>query len=174
MLFLRLGFKGDDPSRLGGSAPVVGHGGQGGSKSGSGKKKNSKGDNGTGGPPKDPDGAYRVPGFRGVWVLPSGKHFVKVDGKRMSEDGTFDTTSSPLKLFDITEDAAREFDEAAKKVGKQELNFKDDGSRTVYEDFVSSVNGLGGSASTAVPALSVINIKVWNLAQSLLRRMLCS
>ena len=29
---------------------------------------------------KDEDGYFRVPGYRGVWVNPMGKHLVKING----------------------------------------------------------------------------------------------
>jgi hypothetical protein len=47
-----------------------------------------------------------------------------------------------------------------------ELNFKEDGSRNIYEDTGTmsnvsrSLDALGGGAISVVPALSVINIKV--------------
>lgn len=126
---------------------------------------------------KDPDGSIRVPGYRGVWVNQAGKHFVKIKGKRLTKDddddddvddtttkdGTTTTTNNTL-YFDTIDEAARKHDTVLK--GKNpgptaEYNFKADGSRIVYEDVsTSSTTGLGGSASSVVPALSVINIKV--------------
>jgi hypothetical protein len=110
---------------------------------------------------KDPDGSFKVPGYRGVWVDKEGKHFVKIDGKRLTEGDS----SDKLLLFDGMDDAAKKYDEVVaktkKKNAKLELNFKPDGSRIVYEDITpASTSGLGGSASNVVPALSVINIKV--------------
>ena len=70
--------------------------------------------------------------------------------------------------FDSVDEAAKKHDSVLKSKetsGKIEYNFKDDGSRIIYEDVsTSSTTGLGGSASSVVPALSVINIKVriWN------------
>jgi hypothetical protein len=105
----------------------------------------------------DPDGSIRVPGYRGVWVTKTGKHFVKIHGDRLKDESEGDT-----KYFDGIEEAAKKHD--AVLMGKMEsrivqLNFKPDGSRIVYEDVTtSSTTGLGGSASV-IPALSVINIK---------------
>jgi hypothetical protein len=108
---------------------------------------------------KDPDGSFRVPGYRGVWVNKAGKHFVKVESKRLTES---DDDGKEL-LFDNIDDAARKHDEVAKEQmsDKAELNFKEDGTRVLYEDInPASTSGLGGSASSVVPALSIINIKV--------------
>lgn len=113
-----------------------------------------------------------MPGYKGVWVKPNGKHFVKIDGESIM-DGTMDTNDSPRKgsplLFDTAEEAAKKFDETITDKGKAqdtEMNFKSDGSRIVYEDSAGgaavgrNVEMLGGGASSVVPALSVINIKV--------------
>ena len=108
---------------------------------------------------KDPDGSICVPGYRGVWVNQAGRHFVKINGERLKENGKSDTL-----YFDSVEEAAKKHDEmlkASEPSGKVEYNYKVDGSRIVYEDVTtSSTTGLGGSASSVVPALSVINIKV--------------
>lgn len=108
---------------------------------------------------KDPDGSFRIPGYRGVWVNPKGKHFVKVSNTILKDPGSED----PL-FFDNIEEAAKKHDAALKEQGndpKAELNYQEDGTRIVYEDVAtSSTSGLGGSASNVVPALSVINIKV--------------
>ena len=126
-----------------------------------GKKKGTKGTQvGNGGVgEKDSDGSIRVPGYRGVWVNQAGKYFVKINGERLTEDGISD-----VLFFDSVEDAAKKHDvvlKAKKPSGKVEYNFKDDGSRIFYEDVTtSSTTGLGGSAASVVPALSVINIKV--------------
>lgn len=105
---------------------------------------------------KDPDGSFRVPGYRGVWVNPKGKHFVKVKG-------TIVKVGDETLFFDSIEEAAKAHDSAVKKQGcdpKTELNFQEDGTRIVYEEVTtSSTTGLGGSANNVVPALSVINIK---------------
>jgi len=129
---------------------------------------------GVGSSDKDEDGSFRVPGYRGVWVKPSGKYFVKVDGSPLveelkDEDGSSDTKSNAVKLFTTAEDAAHKYDDEVKRVGKSsqstEKNYKPDGSRIVYEDSVAGtaagrgVEMLGGGASSVVPALSVINIK---------------
>ncbi|CAB9526907.1 expressed unknown protein [Seminavis robusta] len=100
---------------------------------------------------KDPDGSFRVLGYRGVWVNPKGKHFVKMKGKKLPH------------YFDSIEDAAKAHDAAVKQPSgdpKAELNFQEDGTRIVYEEVsTAGSTGLGGSASNVVPALSVINIK---------------
>jgi homoserine kinase len=94
-------------------------------------------------------------------VNKNGKHFVKINGVRLTEDKT---ESGKVQLFDNIDDAARMHDNVAKKEnkhGKMELNFKPDGSRIKYDDInPASTSGLGGSAANVVPALSVINIKV--------------
>lgn len=127
-----------------------------------GKKKGQRVGGASQGPPapeeKDPDGSFRVPGYRGVWVNSQGKHFVKVRGSRLTAPGSGDAL-----FFDSIEEAARRHDEVLKtqNVEKREYNYQDDGTRIVYEDVTtSSSTGLGGSASNVVPALSVINIKV--------------
>lgn len=149
-----------DPGGSVGATPTVGQGAS--KKSGVGKKTaNRPGASQPGAAPveeKDPDGSFRVPGYRGVWVNKAGKHFIKIDGKRVDE-------SDKLLLFDTTDEAAKKHDEvvgqAKKSSTKIELNFKPDGSRIVYEDITpASTSGLGGSAANVVPALSVINIKV--------------
>ena len=112
---------------------------------------------------KDADGSFRVPGYRGVWVNPAGKHFIKINKKRWEkEDGS-------LSIFETVEQAARQHDEVLKKGGlpkNAELNYKPDGTRIVYEDSTAAsaagrgLEMLGGGTSSVVPALSVINIKV--------------
>lgn len=108
---------------------------------------------------KDADGSFRIPNWRGVWVNPQGKHFVKVKGKKLTMPGTEDTL-----YFDSFDEAAKVHDSAVKEDGSDpttDLNFQEDGTRIVYEDIATSTTtGLGGSASNVVPALSVINIKV--------------
>ena len=138
----------------------VGKGGrQLGAPNGNSGKKKAKGPQGAAtGEEKDPDGSLRVPCYRGIWVNQAGKHFVKIDGKRFSGD------NSETVYFDSVDEAAKKHDSILKEkkaTGKVEYNFKADGSRIVYEDVTtSSTTGLGGSASSVVPALSVINIKV--------------
>jgi hypothetical protein len=123
-----------------------------------GKKKTSKSSQATP-EEKDPDGSIRVPSYRGVWVSKTGKHFVKIDNERIKGD------DDATKFFDSIDEAALKYDEEMKarrgKGNKVEYNFKADGTRIVYDDVsTSSTTGLGGSASSVVPALSVINIKV--------------
>lgn len=147
-----------DASGSVGAIPTVG---QGGSKSGVGKKKsqrNAGGHNGnTAADEKDPDGSFRVPGYRGVWVTKQGKHFIKFDGKR------YKGTEDNVLLFDKIDGAAKKYDEVVSQNvtdEKEELNFNPDGSRNVYEDSTSTTaSGVGGSAANVVPLLSVINIK---------------
>jgi hypothetical protein len=147
---------------MSGAPPTVGQGG--GPKSGVGKKKGGRPGPSQSGPSsaeeKDPDGSIRVPGYRGVWINPNGKHFIKVDGERVTES----EREESIMLFDVVDDAARKYDEIMrmnkKKNQNVECNFSEDGSRIVYEDILSTNSGLGGSAANVVPALSVINIKV--------------
>ena len=106
---------------------------------------------------KDPDGAIRVPGYRGIWVNQAGKHFVKIDGERLQNE------KGRELLFPAIEDAAKKHDEVLKSKklpGKVEYNFKPDGTRIIYEDAATSSNTvIGGGAASVVPLLSVINIK---------------
>jgi hypothetical protein len=161
---IAVAINGDNPNATG--APSVGV--QGSGKPGRqqhgpagvvGKKKGPKmaQAGGSGSDEKDTDGSFRVPGYRGVWINQAGKHFVKISGERLSKD-------DEVLYFDNIDEAAKKHDavhKAKKNTGKVELNFKDDGSRIIYEDVAtSSTTGLGGSASSVVPALSVINIKV--------------
>jgi len=155
------------PGSLGGTIPTVGHGV--GSARGPKKKevKNLaaaviKSD-------KDADGSIRVPGFKGVWVKPNGKHFIKIDGESvLDENKASDEVKDALMLFDMAEEAAKKFDEIVTGRGNAhdtEMNFKTDGSRIVYEDSATGASAgrgvemLGGGANSVVPALSVINIK---------------
>lgn len=147
-----------------GATPTVGQGSN--AKGGVGKKK-ATGRPGVAQPgaavteEKDLDGSFRIPGYRGVWVNKSGKHFVKIEGKRLTDNRKED---GKLLLFDNIDDAARMHDKIVNKGNqneKVELNFKSSGSRIIYEDITpASTSGLGGSAANVVPALSVINIKV--------------
>jgi hypothetical protein len=111
---------------------------------------------------KDAEGALKVPGYRGVWVNKAGKHFVKVGGKHLHyKEGD----QKDLLLFGTADEAAKKYDaEMRAAVGKNkavEMNFKDDGSRIVYDEEINALaTSLGGSAANVVPALSVINIKV--------------
>jgi hypothetical protein len=150
-----------------GAAPIVG---QGGKKRGVGKKKANHPlaaavksptfSMSTAITDKDPDGSLRVHGYRGVWVNKVGKHFVKIDGKRLTEN----ETSEKILLFEDADEAAQKYDDILQKKckdsSKLELNFQPDGSRIVYETVTSpSQSGLGGSTANVVPALSIINIK---------------
>ena len=92
---------------------------------------------------KDKDGCFRVPGYRGVWVNPMGKHFVKINGvpltcvKQEEGDGNADKGPGSITLFKDADEAARMHDDAMKKIGQSksvEMNFKQDGNRIVYED----------------------------------------
>lgn len=150
---------GPDTSGAVGAMPTVG---QGGPKSGVGKKKsqrNSSGKNGAAAADeKAPDGSLRVPGYRGVWVNKQGKHFIKIENKPYpGKEG------GDIMLFDTIDDAAKKYDEVIKarnKGGEVQLNFKADGTKNIYEDATSTaVSGVGGSAANVVPLLSVINIK---------------
>jgi hypothetical protein len=146
-----------------GAMPTVGQGP--GAKGGVGKKKVSgrsvSQHSSTATEERDEDGSFRVPGYRGVWVNKNGKHFVKVNGKRLKENNI---EAGKLHLFDHIDDAARMYDKVVQNEdndSKVEKNFKVDGSRIIYEDITpTSTSGLGGSAANVVPALSVINIKV--------------
>lgn len=156
-----LGASGENLGGSVGATPTVG---QASKKTGVGKKKSGHPASQPGATiveEKDPDGSFRVPGYRGVWVNKAGKHFVKIDGKRLNDSAE----SHTLLLFDTTEEAAKKHDEVvvqAKNLKSTiELNFKPDGSKIGYEDITpASTSGLGGSAASVVPALSVINIKV--------------
>jgi hypothetical protein len=116
---------------------------------------------------KDPDGSFRVPGYRGVWINKTGNYFVKVNDERLAKQED-DGPGSTL-LFETTEEAARKHDEVmTSRSGDKdtpELNYRPDGSRIVYKDHVPAATtgrGLdlvGGASSDVVPALSVINIK---------------
>jgi len=111
---------------------------------------------------KDADGSFRVPGYRGVWVNPAGKHFVKIAKKALMNE------SDEVLYFDTVDQAARRHDKVLQENETQkdtELNFKADGSRIVYDENAAAsaagrgVEMLGGGSSSVVPALSVINIK---------------
>jgi hypothetical protein len=145
-----------------GATPTVGQGGP--AKAGVGKKKGKASQPAPPGEEKDPDGAFRVPGFRGVWLNTSGKHFIKVDGERFM---SLPEGKGDLVFFGAIDEAAKKYDSILRMQKKKnhnqkmELNFKPDGTRFLYEDITpASTSGLGGSAANVVPALSVINIKV--------------
>lgn len=118
---------------------------------------------------KDADGSFRVPGYRGVWVNPEGKHFVKIGTKRLrlGNADVEENVRGDVWFFDSMDDAAKKHDEIVRERGLEKsdgLNFNEDGSRIVHEDGTapSAASGsvMGGGASSVVPALSVINIKV--------------
>jgi hypothetical protein len=111
---------------------------------------------------KDPDGAFRVPGFRGVWLNTSGKHFIKVDGERLMSlpEGKGDLVFGAIDEVKSTISILR-MQKRKESQSKMELNFKPDGTRFLLRRYYpASTSGLGGSAANVVPALSVINIKV--------------
>lgn len=123
-----------------------------------GKKKQK-----TGGAPKveerDEDGSIRVPTYRGVWVSTKGEYFLKVDGKRWSNEG-----KNEIVHFKSADMAAKKYDSILKAKaaggGKDEYNFDAEGNRIVYEDGAkSAITGVGGNSSNVVAKLSVINIK---------------
>jgi hypothetical protein len=104
-------------------------------------------------------------------VNPAGKHFIKINGKRLrkEEDGEYD--DGGVFFFDTIDLAAKKHDEVAHENGIEQaegLNFNEDGSRIVYEENTPAAAAgrglemLGGGANSVVPALSVINIKVRN------------
>lgn len=110
----------------------------------------------------DKDGSFRVPGYRGVWINPAGKNFIKIKNEIFLEN-------CDKKLFDTSDEAAKFYDQVVKErdLTDAELNYKDDGeTRIVYDDKSSMASAgrglemLGGGTSSVVPALSVINIKV--------------
>jgi hypothetical protein len=161
ILFLSVVAVSGDQNGSVGATPTVGQGGP--AKAGVGKKKGKASQPAPLGEEKDTDGSFRVPGFRGVWLNTSGKHFIKIDGERLtSTDGKAD-----LVFFGAIDEAAKKYDSILRMQKKKnhnqkmELNFKPDGTRFLYEDITpASTSGLGGSAANVVPALSVINIKV--------------
>lgn len=163
------GVQANDQGLTVGATPTVGQGSLG-NKVCIGKKKANRvnsSQNAVSVEEKDPDGSLRVPGYRGVWVNKKGKHFIKIDGKKVTEAG-----SDKLLWFGESDEAAKKYDELIRqqdKDGELELNFNADGSRSVYDDITpASTSGLGGSAVSVVPALSVINIKVSHEAAVLL------
>lgn len=89
---------------------------------------------------KDKNGCIRVPGFTGVWVDKKGKHFIKINGKPMTNipDSVQGSVANSIVLFDSVEEAAKKYDDVMKekhgnKAKQMKLNFKDDGSRIFYE-----------------------------------------
>ena len=117
---------------MGGGIPTVGQC----SKKKSGVKRSSNVSD------KDKDGCYRVPGYRGVWVDPKGKHFIKVNDKAFThniEDG------SGCDFYESSEEAARTYDDIIREKGLEsslEINYKPDGSRIKYDDQATS-SGVG-------------------------------
>jgi len=177
--------KGSSGGSTGGGMPTVGQG-IGSSLAVSGATLRGKGANLR---QKDEDGCFCVPGYRGVWVDKTGKHFVKVNGvalvrSKLSDKDNINeekssndneerssTSKSTVILFSSADQAAKAYDLEIKNKEKGdlksvELNFKYDGTRIVYDDTASNAGNsgrgldmLGGGASSVVPALSVINIK---------------
>mmetsp|Transcript_13247 Transcript_13247/g.15409 ORF Transcript_13247/g.15409 Transcript_13247/m.15409 type:complete len:1475 (+) Transcript_13247:140-4564(+) len=145
---------------LGGGVPTVGQ---------TSKKKKSSASKGIN-EGKDSNGCIRVPGYRGVWVNPKGKHFVKINKKPLLQDrkNVGDSNDEATMLFESIDEAARMHDSVVIEKSEDknvEMNFKADGTRIVYDDASSTAAAgrklemLGGGASSVVPALSVINIK---------------
>jgi hypothetical protein len=92
---------------------------------------------------KDSDGSTRVFSYRGVWMDPKGKYFVKIGGERFTE-------RSATVFFDNVDKAAKKYDavmkEKQKSGGNNEYNFKSDGTRIIYEESPSaSSTGFGGN-----------------------------
>ena len=158
-----------------GSIPTVGQGTTSGGISNSTSNSSNNNNNAA-----DVDGSIRVPGYRGVWVNPTGKHFIKIQNKPLTvedyytyypnkADKSSTTNCNGRWLLKSADEAAKYHDDICKKKGlsgdKVELNYKSDGkTRKVYEDTMTAHPGrglemLGGGASSVVPALSVINIK---------------
>ncbi|KAL3769381.1 hypothetical protein ACHAW5_010500 [Stephanodiscus triporus] len=116
----------------------------------------------------DSKGSTRVSGYKGVWIMASGKYFVKVGGKPLLSDSSEIETTL---LFDTAEAAAKKFDEVIIESGRDQvcdINYRSDGSRIIYEDGAhGEVNSTGKDAEgtgisgavIATPDLSVINIK---------------
>jgi hypothetical protein len=117
----------------------------------------------------DKDGALLVLTFRGVWFNAEGRYFIKIDGKAVTRESEPADESALVQWFLSAEKAACHHDEMTKTNPDNtniELNFKEDGSRNIYEDTDTlsnigpSLDALGGGAMSVVPALSIINIKV--------------
>ena len=108
----------------------------------------------------DKDGAQLVPTYRGVWVNTLGKYFAKLSGSAIKDN------DDRIIEFVSADDAALFYDSKAAQTEGAELNFKKDATRIVYPDTSSMANAsrgldaLGGGASSVVPALSIINLKV--------------
>eukprot|EP00970_Alexandrium_tamarense_P015275 scaffold4931_cov196-Alexandrium_tamarense.AAC.7 len=117
---------------------------------------------------KENDGSTRVPGYKGVWARNDGKSFFVKAGDNVVLD-----EKSQTLLFTSAEEAGKQYDRLIMKTGRgkgweeDELNFKADGSRIIHEDEPSSASAgknadmqsAAASASSIVPALSVVNIK---------------
>jgi hypothetical protein len=112
----------------------------------------------------DKEGSLLVPTYRGVWVNTLGKYFTKLPGEPLKED----EPQTGIRDFPTADDAALFYDSKAGSMQDPdiELNFKANGTRMMYPDTSSMANAsrgldaLGGGASSVVPALSVINLKV--------------
>ena len=121
------------------------------------KKKSVKVLGGSQSQEKDENGCIRVPGFTGVWVNPEGKHFVKLnDGTIVMSRNDEDESVTSAMLFDSVDEAAKTHDDLMKEKTVNEndikLNFKDDGTRIVYDKTSTAAAGrnlemLGKSSS---------------------------
>lgn len=109
-------------------------------------------------PDKDDDGSTRVLGYRGVW-LKNGKYFIKVGGIPLTKS----VEGKEVTLFlDTVEEAAKRYDDVITTRGRArevEMNYKEDGSRIMYDDKVKEVPEKSTDTAAVVPALAVINIK---------------
>lgn len=104
-----------------------------------------------------------------MWARNDGKSFFVKAGDNVVLD-----EKSQTLLFTSAEEAGKQYDRLIMKTGRgkgweeDELNFKADGSRIIHEDEPSSASAgknadmqsAAASASSIVPALSVVNIKV--------------
>eukprot|EP00986_Skeletonema_menzelii_P016096 scaffold13685_cov141-Skeletonema_menzelii.AAC.1 len=109
-------------------------------------------------PDKDDDGSTRVLGYRGVW-LKNGKYFIKIGGVALTKQ----VEGKEVTLFlDTLEEAAKRYDDVITTRGRArevEMNYREDGSRIMYDDKVNEVPEKSTDTAAVVPALAVINIK---------------
>jgi len=109
-------------------------------------------------PDKDDDGSTRVLGYRGVW-LKNGKYFIKIGGVALTKH----VENKEVTLYlDTLEEAAKRYDDVITTRGRArevEMNYKEDGSRIMYDDKVKEVPEKSTDTAAVVPALAVINIK---------------
>jgi hypothetical protein len=113
-----------------------------------------------------------VSGFRGVYLMPNGKHCIKIDGKVITNNSSQEDSEEETPLsFDLAEEAAKRHDQILKGSGntkESEMNYEADGSRIFHAKETAAVSTRddagaleGGTGNNAiVPALAVINIKV--------------